>query len=143
MWRKLSQLLGSVLQSPSFSKHDIPNLSKIVAFCIFHISLVGNTTAVVVNSYIILYMCMEVIICQSDRSPERLMISQTPSIGGTSNQLRCGRRNVEETLPAFGISFPNSFLLKTGYPNFQNCGILDFPHFCICQYCSYGSELCY
>ena len=42
----------------------------------------------VVNSYIILYMYMEVIICQSDRSPEREVISQIPSIGGTSNQLR-------------------------------------------------------
>ena len=26
---------------------------------------------------------------------------------------------------------------------FQNCGILDLPHFCICQYYSYGSEKLY
>ena len=45
--------------------------SKIVVFCIFHISVFVNNTAMVVISYIVLYMCMEVIICQSDRSPER------------------------------------------------------------------------
>ena len=68
----------------------------------------------VVNSYTILYMCMEVIICQSDRSPERQMILQTPSICGTSNQLRwkkeCGRNS-----PSFWVSFAKPFLLKTGY----------------------------
>ena len=47
-----------------------------------------NTTAIVVNSYTILYMCMEVISCQSDRSPERLMISHTPSIVGISAQVQ-------------------------------------------------------
>ena len=109
----------------------------------FHISVFVNTTAMVVNSYTILYMCMEVIICQSDRSPERLMISQTPSIGGTSNQLS-GRRNVEEILPAFGVSFTKPFLLKMRYfLTFQNCGILDPPHVCICKYYSYGSEKLY
>ena len=59
-----------------------------MAFWTFHISLFVNITTMVVNSYTVLYMCMEVIICQSDRSPERQMISQTPSTGGTSNQLR-------------------------------------------------------
>ena len=44
---------------------------------------------------------MEVIISQSDRSPERLMISQTPKIGGTSNHLNW-ENNMEETLPALG-----------------------------------------
>ena len=42
----------------------------------------------VVNSDPIVYMCMEVIICQSPRSLERLITSQTPSIGGTSNYIR-------------------------------------------------------
>ena len=45
--------------------------SKIVTFQTFHISLFVNTTAMVVNSYTVPYMCMEVIIYQSDRSPER------------------------------------------------------------------------
>ena len=40
-------------------------------------------THIMVKSYTILYMCVEVMICQSDRSPEMLMISQTPMIGGT------------------------------------------------------------
>ena len=46
-----------------------------------------NTIPMVVNSDTIMYMCMEVIIFQPDRSPERLIICQTPSIGGTSNHL--------------------------------------------------------
>ena len=45
--------------------------SKIVAFWTFQISVLVNTTAMVVNSYTVLYMCVEVIICQSDSSPER------------------------------------------------------------------------
>ena len=84
MWRKSSQLLWWVLQT-------LPSQRRIFLtfqFWTFHISVFVNTTAMVVNSYTILYMCMKVIICQSDRSPERLMISQTPGIGGTSNQLR-------------------------------------------------------
>ena len=47
---------------------DVPD--KIVAFWTFHISLFVNTTAMLVNSYTVLYMCVEVIICQSDRSHE-------------------------------------------------------------------------
>ena len=44
---------------------------QIVTFLTLHISLFVNTTAMVVNSYTVLYMCVKVIICQSDRSPER------------------------------------------------------------------------
>ena len=54
----------------------------------FHISVFVNTRPMIVNSNTIVYMCMEVIICQSDRFPERLMTSQTPSIGRTWNQFR-------------------------------------------------------
>ena len=68
----------------------------------------------VVKSYTVLYMHAEVIICQSDRSTERLMISQTPGIGGTSNQLRWEKK-CGGTLPAFGLSFAKPFLLKMGY----------------------------
>ena len=56
-----------------------------------------NIISVVVNSDTIVYMSMEVIICQPDRSPERFMICNTPSIGGTSNHLRwekeCGENS--------------------------------------------------
>ena len=80
----------------------------------------------VVNGCAILYMCMEVIVCQSDRSPQRVMISQTTSIW--EPQISSGgRRNVEKTLPTFGVGF----------------AIFELPHFCICQYYSYGSELMY
>ena len=73
-----------------------------------------NTIPMVVNSDTVVYMCMEVIICQPDRSPERLMICQTPRIGGTSNQLRW-EKGMWNKLPAFGVTFAKPFLLKTGY----------------------------
>ena len=45
-------------------------------------------TNIIAKSYAVQYMCMEVIICQSERSPEIVMISQTPSIGETSKYIR-------------------------------------------------------
>ena len=99
-----------------------------------------NTIPVVVNSETMVYMCMEVIICQSEMSPERLMISQTPSIGGTSNQLRwekeCGRNSL-----SFWVNFYKTLPTQNWiFQTFQNCAILDLPHVCICQYDKYGSE---
>ena len=58
-------------------------------------------------------MCMEVIICQSERSPEIVMISQTLLQGGTSNTSD-GSRNMEETLPAFGVTSAKPFQPKIG-----------------------------
>ena len=115
----------------SFSKPFLPKMgysqpSKILTFCIFYISVFVNTTAMIVNSYAILYMCMEVIIGHSDRSPQRVMISQTLSIW--EPQISSGgRRNVGKTLPRFGSEFckilpSQNRILWT----FQNCGILNF-----------------
>ena len=42
-------------------------------------------TNIIVQSYAGQYMCMEVIICQSERYPEILMISETHTIGGHQN----------------------------------------------------------
>ena len=53
-------------------------------------------------------------IYQSDRSPEMFMISQTPMMGEHQNTSD-GRRNEEETPPAFWVSFEKPFLLKIGY----------------------------
>ena len=44
--------------------------SKIVACWTFHMSVFVNKTNMVVNSDTVHYMCMEIIICQSDMSPE-------------------------------------------------------------------------
>ena len=125
------------------SPNGISQPSKILTFCIFYISVFVNTTAMVVNSCAILYMCMEVIICQSDRSPQRVMLSQTPGIGELQISSG-GRRNVEKTLPTFGSEFCKTFLSQNRtFLTFQKCGIFELPHFCICQYYSYGSELLY
>ena len=73
-------------------------------------------------------MCMEVISCQSDRSPERLMISRTPSIGEISNQLRwekeCGG-NSPSFWGKFSKTLPSQNVI---FLTFQNCGILDLAH---------------
>ena len=114
-----------------------------MAFWTFHVYVFVNTTAMVVNSYTIQYMCMEVRICQSDRSTEMLIISQTPGIGGTSNQLRwekeCGGNS-----PSFWVEFCKILPSENRiFLTFQNCGILDLLHFCICQYYSYSSHQLY
>ena len=77
-------------------------------------------TNIVVKIYTVWYMGVEVIICQSGMSPERLMVSQTPSIGGHKIKTLSTQNRIFQT--------------------FQNCGILDLPHVCICQYNKYGSE---
>ena len=51
-------------------------------------SVFVNMTNMVVNSDTVLYMYMEVIICQYDMSPEMYMIPHTQRIWGISNQLR-------------------------------------------------------
>ena len=87
-----------------------------------------NTIPMVVNSDTIVYICMEVISCQSDMSPERLMISQIPSIGGTSYQLRwekvCGGNS-----PSFWCDFYKTLPTQNSiFQTFHNCRILDLPH---------------
>ena len=78
---------GSTTLGPVDLSSDIP--SQIEAFLdLLHFYIV-NTTTMVVNSYTVLYICMEVIICQSCRPPE-------PQISSG------GRRNVEQTLSFWG-----------------------------------------
>ena len=97
-------------------------------------------TNIVVKCYTVPYMCVEVMICQSVRSPERLMVSQTPIIGGTSNHLRwekeCGG-NSSSFWGEFCQSLPAQNRI---FLTFQNCGILDISHFCICKYDIYSSK---
>ena len=54
-------------------------------------------TNIIVKTYTVLYICIEVTICQSERSPEVFMISQTPSTGGTSKHMKweqeCGGKS--------------------------------------------------
>ena len=97
-------------------------------------------TNIVVKSYTVLHLGIEVIICQSEMSPEGLVISQAPSIGGTSNQLmwekECG-----ENSPTFWGNLCKTLPTQNGiFQIFKNCGILDLPHVCICQYDKNGSE---
>ena len=77
----------------TFAKAFLPKIqyskpSKIIEICTLHISVFVNLTNIIVKSYAVQYMHMEVIICQSDRSPEIVRISQTHTIGGTSKQIR-------------------------------------------------------
>ena len=112
-------------------------------FWTFHISVFTIMTNIVVKSYTVLYKCAGIMICQPERSPERLLISLTPSRGGSSNHLRwkkvCGGNSTSfwgkfcKTLPT-----QNRIFLT-----FQNCGILDHSHLCICQYDKYRSKKLY
>ena len=113
---------------------------KILTFHIFHISVFVNTTAMVVNSYAIQPMWMEVIIYQLDSSLWKIDDISDPWHRRTSNQLRwekeCGGNSCNfwgeffKTLPS-----PNGI-----FPTFQHSDILHLLHFCICQYYSRGCE---
>ena len=100
-----------------------------MAFWTFHISVFVNTTAMVVKSYTVLYMCMEVIICQSERSPERLMISQISSIGGTSNQLtwekECGG-NSPSLWGEFCKILPSQNFFKSTLQDYLQCPLTPY-----------------
>ena len=99
-----------------------------------------NTIAMVVNSDANVYMCMEVIICQFDMFPERPMISLSPSIGGTSNHLRWEKEYRGNSPSFWGYFYKTLPTQKWIFQTFQNCGILDLSHVCICQYDKCGSE---
>ena len=73
---------------PFLLKIQYSKPSKIIEIWTLHISVFVNMTIIIVQSYAGQYMCMEVIICQCERSPEILMISETNTIGGTSKHIR-------------------------------------------------------
>ena len=79
---------GVTFAKPFLLKIQYAKPSKIIEMWTLHISVFVNMTNIIVKSYTVQYMCMEVIICQSERSPEIVMISQTPTIGGTSKHIR-------------------------------------------------------
>ena len=83
---------------------------------------------------------MEAIICQSERSPEMFMISQTPSIGGTREHMRweqeCG-----ENYPSFWGDFCKTLPTQNQiFLTFQKCRMLNLPHASICQCNKYHSN---
>ena len=87
--------------------------SKIIEICTLHISVFINMTNIIVKSYAVQYMGMEVIICQSERSPDIVMISQIHTIGGHQNTSD-GSRNMDETLPPFVVTSAKPFPPKIG-----------------------------
>ena len=124
--RKVEETLATF--GVSFSKPFLLHMGysqpfKILTFCIFYISVFVNTTAMVVHSCAILYMCMEVIICQLDSSLWKIDDISDPWHRRTSNQLRwekeCGGNSCN-----FWVSFSKLFLLQMGYS--QTSKILTF-----------------
>ena len=71
-----------IFAKPFLLKIQYSKPSKIIEICILNILVFVNMTNIIVKSYAVQYMCMEVIICQSERSPEIVMISQTHTMGG-------------------------------------------------------------
>ena len=96
---------------------------KIIEIWTLHISVFVNMTNIKVKSYAVQYMCMEVIICQSERSPEIVMISQTHTMGGHQNTSD-ESRNIEETFPVFGVTSAEPFPPKIG--QLKNSKIVKF-----------------
>ena len=92
---------------PFLLKKQYSKPSKIIEIWTLHISVFVNMTNIIVKSYAVQYMSMEVIICQSDRSPEIVMISR-----GVSKHIRW--EYMEETLPAFAVTSAKPFPPKIG-----------------------------
>ena len=69
---------GVTFAKPFLLKIQYSKPSIIIEIWTLHISAFVNMTNIIVKSYTVLYMCVEVIICQSDRLPEIFMISETP-----------------------------------------------------------------
>ena len=68
---EIIQAFGMRFAKLLFLKTGYAYPSKVVAVWTFYISVFVNTTARAVNIHTVLYMGMAVIICQSERSPER------------------------------------------------------------------------
>ena len=79
---------GVTCVKPFLLKMQYAKPSKIIEMWTLQISVFVNMTNITVKSYTVQYMCMEVIICQSERSPKIVMISQTPTTEGTSEHIR-------------------------------------------------------
>ena len=129
---------GVTFAKPFLLKTQYSKPSKVIEIWTLHISVFVNMTNIIVKSYLVQYMCMEVMICQSERSPEILIISQTPTIGGHQNTSD-GSRYMEETLPSFWGEFCKTLPTQNRiFLTFQNCGNLDLPYVSICVYGSYN-----
>ena len=87
--------------------------SKIIEIQTLHMSVSVNITNIIVQSYAVQYMCMEGIICHSERSTENVMLSQTHTMGGHQNTSD-GSRNMDKILPPFGVTSAKPFLPKLG-----------------------------
>ena len=72
---------GVSFAKPFILEIEYSKPSTIIEIWNFYISICINITHIIVKNYIVVYMCMEVIICHCQMSPEMFMISQTHRIG--------------------------------------------------------------
>ena len=96
---------------PFLLKIQYSKPSKIIEIYALHIPVFANMTNIIVQSYAGQHMCMEVIICQSERYLEIVMISETHTIGGHQITLD-GSRNMDKALPPFGVTSVKPFSPK-------------------------------
>ena len=129
---------GVTFAKPFLLKMQYSKPSKIIEIWALHISVFVSMTNIIVKSYAVQHMCMEVIICQSERSPEIVMISQTPTIGGNNNTSD-GSRSMAGNSPSFLDDFCKTLLTQNRtIETFQKCRNLDLRHVSICIYRSYN-----
>ena len=95
------------------------------------------------KNYTVLYMCVEVIICQSDRLPEIFMISETPTIVGTSKHIKWENECGENSSILWSEFCKTHYTQNRIFQTFQNYWNLDLLDFCMYQYDKYNStKLC-
>ena len=77
-------------------------------------SVFVNITNIIVKSYAVQYMCMKVIICQSERSPEIVMISQTHTYRRDIKTHQMGIGIWMKLSQPFGVNSAKPFPPKVG-----------------------------
>ena len=121
-WRNVEETLatfGVSFSKPFLLQMGYSQLSKILTFCIFYISVFVNTTAMVVNSCAILYMCLDSYSLAIWIGPhQRVMISQTPSIGELQISLGGRRKCGGNSCNFWGEFFKTLSSPKWDIPNF-------------------------
>ena len=100
-------------------------------------------TNIIVKSYTVLYMCLEVIICQFEWSPQIFIISQTTSLWGTSKHIGW-EQEYGANSPSFWDEFCKILATQNSmFLTFQNDWNLDLSHLCSCSYNIYNSKKLY
>ena len=133
---------GISVANPFILKIEYSKPAKIIEIWTFYISVCISMTNIIVKSHTVVYMCMEVMIWQSQMSPEMFMISQTHRMRGHKTH-HIGEGIWKKPFQLLGWLCKTLPTENRIFQTIQNHWNLDITHFCICQYDKYNSKRLY